>query len=300
MRSLLARTTLLLVPAGFIPPLIVPARLVPPLVIATLILPAGLITSRFVPALVTLRRRLHLPWRLDATQCAAQFIDLAFIGQLLTLGQFYEFQNLIQLVDRVLERLRDLRRMQNRFMDGRARCRPEINRLHPLFGALRFRAALWETVALLRFMLLLGMRRMTRRFPFWRRRMLPGRFRSVRFFRFRLRFRGGKISRFLGMRLAKTPGVFRLHILASFGVLSNLSRLTGRRARLLFINGIFSRCGRFFSRRTRSAAAPTATTAATATIGGTSRRCGRLQVGIFVWHRFSVRMTVRRAKSKAN
>jgi len=140
--SVIARSALLLVPARFIAPLIIPTRFVPAGLVPSLIIP-----PRFVPARITLRR-LHLAGRLDAAERAAKFIDLPFIGQLLTLGQFNEFQDLIQLVNRMLERFGDFRCVQNRLVDGRACCRSKISGLHPLPGALLFLTAVRRTVVL--------------------------------------------------------------------------------------------------------------------------------------------------------
>ena len=41
--------------------------------------------------------------RLDAAQRAAEFFNLAFVGQLLAFGEFHEFEDFVQLVNRVLE-----------------------------------------------------------------------------------------------------------------------------------------------------------------------------------------------------
>jgi hypothetical protein len=264
------------------------------------LIPSGFIAAGLIPSHIALRR-LHLPGRLDAAERTAKFIDLAFIGELLTLSQFNEFQNLIQLVDRVLQRLGDLGRMQNCLVDGGSCCRPEISRLHPLLGTLRLRPAFRRTVSLrlrllLRLMPILWLLSMLRGFPLWCGGMFFGRLRHGWLPGFRFIFRSGKISRFLGMRLAKTTGVFSLRGFGSFG------RLTGGNTRFRGVGHVFTGSGRggLVCRRTRATGAATATTTATAAIGGASRGCGRLQIGLFVWHRFSVRMTVPAGKSKAN
>ncbi|MDR3458434.1 MAG: hypothetical protein P4N60_13365 [Verrucomicrobiae bacterium] len=121
---------------GFIPTRIVPARFIPPGLVA-----AWFVTPRLIAPWIALRL-LHLPGRLDAAEGAAELINLAFIGQLLALGEFNQLQDLIQLVDRVLERLGDFGRLQHRLMDGGSGGGPEIGGLHPLTRALRFLPAL--------------------------------------------------------------------------------------------------------------------------------------------------------------
>ncbi|HSY20313.1 MAG TPA: hypothetical protein VK815_18360 [Candidatus Acidoferrales bacterium] len=196
LRGLLTRAAGRLVTAGFIPSRFIPA-LIPARFIA-----ARLVPSWFIATLIALRR-LHLPGRLDASECAAKFIDLPLICQFLALGQFYEFEDLIQLVDRMLERLGDLCRMQNCLVDCGGRCWTEVGGLHPLFRTQRLLAAFRRTVVLRLVLRMLGM---ARRFPLFRRRgIFPARFRCGCIHG--LGFRGGKISGFLGMRLAKTARI---------------------------------------------------------------------------------------------
>jgi len=47
--------------------------------------------------------RICLAGRLDAAECAAEIVQLAFIGQFLPLGNFNQFQNLVNPVNQLLE-----------------------------------------------------------------------------------------------------------------------------------------------------------------------------------------------------
>ena len=74
---------------------------------------------RSAVTILLLRRRLLLKtWRLDATQRPAQFFDLAFVRQFLAFGEFHQLKDLIELIHRMLQRFRDLRRVQHGLMDG--------------------------------------------------------------------------------------------------------------------------------------------------------------------------------------
>ena len=98
--------------------------------------PAGFIAARLVPARTAVGRRQGLMTRrLDAAQRAAEFVNLAFIGQLLALGKFHEFQDFVQLINRVLERFGDLGGVQDGLMDGRNIGGTEISGFDPRFGA---------------------------------------------------------------------------------------------------------------------------------------------------------------------
>jgi len=80
--------------------------------------------ARFFAAMRLLRRTLgDRLWlfaarRLNAAQCAAQFFNLAFIGQLLALGDLHEFQHFIQMIQQMLERLGNLRGVFHCLADG--------------------------------------------------------------------------------------------------------------------------------------------------------------------------------------
>ena len=78
---------------------------------------------------------------LDAAQRAAEFINLAFIGQLLALGEFDEFEDFIQLVNGVLERFGDLSGVQDGLMDGGNIGGTKISGFDPGLGTGGFRAA---------------------------------------------------------------------------------------------------------------------------------------------------------------
>ncbi len=85
--------------------------------------------------------------RLDAAERAAEFFNLAFVGQFLALGKLDQFKNFVQLVNRVLERLGNFRGMGHSLADGRSLRRAKICRLDPGF---RLRAAvLWASRAFL-------------------------------------------------------------------------------------------------------------------------------------------------------
>jgi hypothetical protein len=275
-RALITRTAILLVATG-----LVPARIVPAGFIAAGLVPAGFITTRFIAALIALRRRHHLARRLDAAERAAEFIDLAFISELLTLGQFHKFQNLIQLVDRMLELLGDFGRVQDGLMDGRGGGRTEISGLGPLPGTFGFRAAfrtlgafrpIWSILAILSFRRAAARdfaRKIAGYFALWRRgggflgRLGGGRFHGFTLVR-------GKVGGCFGMRLTITAGVLGLGGFRGLGVLVN--GLAGFRG----VGNIFGGRGGFLRRRTRTAGAATATATATAAVDGASRRGGRL------------------------
>jgi hypothetical protein len=56
--------------------------------------------------------------RLDATERAAELVNLTFVGELLAFGEFDEFQNLVQLIRHLLERLGNLRGEFDGLADG--------------------------------------------------------------------------------------------------------------------------------------------------------------------------------------
>jgi hypothetical protein len=108
--------------------------------------------------------------RLDAAQRAAQFVNLAFVGQLLTLGDLNEFEHFVELVNHPLERRGDFRGVFNGLADGRGFGGAEIGGLDPRLGPQRFRAAFG---------------------PAFFRATLARRFGSVIRFRRRVSFRSG-------------------------------------------------------------------------------------------------------------
>jgi hypothetical protein len=81
--------------------------------------------------------------RLDAAERPAKFLNLALVGELLAFGEFDEFENFVELVKRVLERLRDFCRVDHRLVDGRGFRRAKISGPGPGSLARRLRAALF-------------------------------------------------------------------------------------------------------------------------------------------------------------
>ena len=117
-------------------------------------------TGLLAPRLVTLRLRMMMPvlllllmllaLRLDATQRAAELLDLAFVGELLALSNLDEFENFIHLVVQFLQGRGDEHRVFDGLADGRGPRGSEIGRLDPLFLARRFGLALavvWTLLA---------------------------------------------------------------------------------------------------------------------------------------------------------
>ena len=86
--------------------------------------------------------RIRLAGRLDAAERAAEIVQLAFIGQFLPLGNFNQFQNLVDPVNQLLERLGNFRRVDHGLVDRRCVGGAEISGLHPGFRTRRFRSAL--------------------------------------------------------------------------------------------------------------------------------------------------------------
>jgi hypothetical protein len=66
----------------------------------------------------TARRLLLMAWRLDAAERAAKFVNFALIGKFLALGHLDQFQDFVQLVNRVLERFRNFRGVRHSLADG--------------------------------------------------------------------------------------------------------------------------------------------------------------------------------------
>ena len=237
--------------AGFVAPLILLA------IIAT-----GFIPARLIPAQIAGRQRwlLLAAGRLDTAERAAKFFDLSFVGELLALGDLDELKHFVELVNHLLERLGNFGGVRDGFADGRGFGGAKIGGLGPLTLRRRFRPAVAR-----RF----GSARWLRRVGSFR-----GGFGLVR----------GKFGRRFRVRFAKIAGGIGL----VFGVFGVLRCFGGRR------DGINRfRCGRNFfgasyaglgnyGTRTTAPAAPA--TAPAIIPGGTTRR-GRIQVGLFVWHK---------------
>jgi hypothetical protein len=151
--------------------LVLRLRIWVPRFVATLILLARF-AARLVPSRTPRRRwrRLLAAGRLDATQRAAQFVNLAFVGQLLAFGNLNEFEHFVELVNHPLERRGDFRGVFNGLTNGRGFSGAEIGGLDPRLGARRFRAAFG---------------------PAFFRATLARRFGSVIRFRRNVRFRSG-------------------------------------------------------------------------------------------------------------
>lgn len=209
---------------------------------------------------------------LDAAQRAAQFLDFALVGELLALGNFDEFENFVELINRVLERLGNLGGVRDGLADGRGFRRTKIRRLDPRFRTLRLGPALFVP----RFGAALAFR-LGRRGNFGHgfSRCFRGGFtrRLGNFFG-----RGG-FAGFFGMRFAEIAGGvgFRFR---NAGVRVGFFRRLRRRRR--FRDG----GGGLFNGRTRTAATATAT--APAATGGAAGGGGQIQIGMFVRHKFSL------------
>jgi hypothetical protein len=244
---------------------------------------AWLGTLRRLGTLRLIMRRRLLPLRLDAAQCAAKFLKLAFVGDFLPLGDFDEFQNFVHLVVQFLQRRGDEHRVFDGLTDGRGRGGTKIGGLDPL--ALRRRNArrrLWRANVAAFIPTLLFAARLARRFR--RRRGFGCRLRFVGFGGRRV-FLRTETFRHIGMWLAKTAGGFGL-VFRVLGVFRCFSRWRGGfncfgRGRNFFGVGRTGFC-RYGPRAATTATATTAT--ATVAAGRTARR-GRVQIGLFVRHK---------------
>jgi hypothetical protein len=83
---------------------------------------------------------LRLALRLDAAEHAAQLVQLAFVRQLLAVGNLDEFKDAIKFVSHLLERLGNLRGVLDGLADGRGLGGTKIGGLDPRLGTGRFRA----------------------------------------------------------------------------------------------------------------------------------------------------------------
>ncbi len=254
--------------------------------------------TRFIPAraalgkLLLLRRRLLLTRRLDAAECAAQFLNLTFVGELLAFGHFDEFKHLVQLIHHAFEGFGDVRGVFDRLTDGRRFGRTKIGGLHPRLGTLRFRAAFGLARAQWLFTRTFGA---FGTFRLRRGRMFLRIFR-VRIFQ-RLGLVRGEFCRFFRVRRAEAAFVFRLVIFRR----RMIHRLGGRGSGF---NG-FGRGRKVFGSRrevlgrARARAAATASATAATAGDGTAGSGRRIQIGMFVRHKISVRMAAGRVKAIA-
>lgn len=69
--------------------------------------------------------------RVDAAERAAKFLNLALIGQFLAFSDFDQFENFIQLINRLLERFRNFSGVRHGLADGRRLRRAKISRFCP-------------------------------------------------------------------------------------------------------------------------------------------------------------------------
>ncbi len=260
--------------------------------IAALILFAE-ITAWFVPTRAARRLRLRRTLRLDAAEGAAQFINLAFVSDFLAFGDFDEFEHFVQLIVQFFQRVGDEGSVRDGLVDGGFLGGSEIGGLDPLaladgdarrwlrraFIAARFAAKIPALVPA----------------QFARRRFGCGRNFGGGFMRRFVAVRG-KISGRFGVRLAEAALGFRLVV---FRVFVMFRRLRGRGGWFNHFRGgrNFFGVGRtgLFVHRTRTAAA-TATATASA-IGGGTARGRRVQIGLFVRHKFYERMAAGRVKA---
>ena len=250
---------------------------------------AGFVTTRLVPtgiALLRLRRRLATR-RLDAAEGAAKFLDLALVGEFLALGNFDEFQNFVEMINHLLERLGNLRGVLDSLGDGRGFGGTEISGLDPRLGALRLGAA-FLTAVIGATLAKLFTRRLDRAdgFRFGRGDVFRRRFGFVMLHV--LRLMRGKFRRRFRMGHAKTAGSFglMLRVIAVIAVVGGFDGRSGglncfRRGRNVFGGGRVTG----FWRGTRATAAATATAATATAVAGAAAGGGRVQIGLFVWHK---------------
>lgn len=217
--------------------------------------------ARFIAAGRLAKRRRLAARRLDAAECAPKFVNLAFVGELLALDDFDEFEHFIELVNHLFERLGNFGGVRDGLTDGGGFSRAEISGLDPRLRAQWFGTAFGTTL--------------TRQFALRRGKIFSGGLRGQRLNR--IGFVGSKISERFCVRLAKIAGRIGL----GFDVF-------GRRSDWF---GYFRRRRNFFGTeraglgncRARTATTTAATTATT-TAAGTRR--GRFQIGVFVRHKF--------------
>jgi hypothetical protein len=166
---------------------------------------AGFVASRprFFAARAALRLRL-VARRLDAAERAAEFVNFALVGNFLALGQLDEFENFIQLVNRVLQRFGNFGGVRDGLADGGNVGGAKISGFDPRLRARRLRAAFGTLVALRKFARARGRR--TDGFRFGRG------FSGRRHF-----FRRRGFGMFFGMRFTEVAGRVGF-VLRNFGV----------------------------------------------------------------------------------
>jgi hypothetical protein len=276
-----------------------------------------LLAPGLVPLLGVVRlvmRRLLLALRLDAAERAAQFLDLAFIGDFLPLGNFNELEDFVHLVVQFFQRIGDEQSVFDSLADRRGRSGPEIGRLGPLTLSGRnagwrrlcrtLGAAVFATLFTALFAAFLTTR-FTRLFRGRRRRDFSCRsfgdgFRLVRFSGRRDFVRAEALGGF-GMRFTETSRCLGLVLVMirmrdGCGGFNRFSRRAGASCR---IGGGFERFrrlgnvfggGRFGSGRSgaRTTTAAATTAAAAAALGGSTRR---IQIRLFVRHKIPLKIS---------
>ena len=95
---------------------------------------------RFVVA--RLAKSLRLARRLDASERAAEFFNLAFVGEFLAFGDFDEFEHFVEMVRHLLEGVGNFRGVFDGLADGRCVGGSEIRILRPRRSEFRCRRAL--------------------------------------------------------------------------------------------------------------------------------------------------------------
>jgi hypothetical protein len=248
-----------------------PTRFVAALVLVAII-STGFVTARLVTAWVT-RRRLWLllfaTRRLDAAERAAKFFNLPFVGQLLAFGDFDEFQNFVEMINHLLERLGNFRGVFHGLGDSRGFGRTKISGLHPRLGALRLGATLLTAVIGTTIAKLFARRLgRARRFGF----VMLDVFVMFRFVR-------SKICRCFGMRNAETTGGIglMLRMIDMVAMIGGFNRWCGRfhgfRSRRNLLSG-----GRFagLGRGARATAATTSTPTTATAVAGVTGSGGRV------------------------
>jgi len=101
---------------------------------------------RFIVA--RLAESLRLARWLDTSQCAAQFVNLAFVGELLPLGNLDEFEHFVEMINHLLEAIGNFRGVFHGLTDGRGVGGPEIRITRTRCSWFRGRRAFNPLVAL--------------------------------------------------------------------------------------------------------------------------------------------------------
>lgn len=101
---------------------------------------------RFVVARVA--ESLRLARRLDAAERAAEFVNLAFVGELLPLGDLDQFQHFVEMINHLLEAVGNFRGVLDRLADGRGIGGSEIRKTRPRRSGFRCRRTFNPLLAL--------------------------------------------------------------------------------------------------------------------------------------------------------